>query len=174
MSFPQAHAGQMRPSEGLGAVAFSADPEFVALASSLEAQRVRRAPPVGSGTVSRRTPFCASSAEEVRAVEHRMHMPAMPAQAGKILRQGIIERTAPALHDSRIAGFHVPGLNEFQRFRAAAYIQIREPELRRSAPRDLPVLSASLPWRRVGIVAAARPGTTPVPLRPSVQTPSFH
>ncbi len=33
-------------------------------ASSLEAQRVRRAPPTESGTVSRRAPFCASSSED--------------------------------------------------------------------------------------------------------------
>ena len=37
--------------------------------SYLEAQRVRRAPPGGSGTVSRRTPFCASSSKTCRAVQ---------------------------------------------------------------------------------------------------------
>ncbi|MEO7143671.1 MAG: hypothetical protein ABI165_09240 [Bryobacteraceae bacterium] len=31
------------------------------LLSGLKAQRVRRAPPIGTGTISRRTPFCASS-----------------------------------------------------------------------------------------------------------------
>jgi GNAT superfamily N-acetyltransferase len=38
---------------------------FVAVCVTTEAQRVRRAPPAGSGTVSRRTPFCASSSEDV-------------------------------------------------------------------------------------------------------------
>ncbi len=38
--------------------------DIVESVMALEEQRVRRAPPTGSRTVSRRTPFCASSSEE--------------------------------------------------------------------------------------------------------------
>jgi hypothetical protein len=50
-------------------------------ASSLEAQRVRRAPPGESGTVSRRTPFCASPLEAQRVRR------APPGESGTVSRR---------------------------------------------------------------------------------------
>jgi hypothetical protein len=47
-----------------------------------KAQRVRRAPPSGSGTVSRRTPFCASSLEAQRVRR------APPSRPGTVSRRG--------------------------------------------------------------------------------------
>src|SRR5580658_3546612 len=68
----EAHTGPARPSKPPetrgGSAEYSLSQErSVVRASSSEAQRVRRAPPDGSGTASRRTPSCASSSEEGRA-----------------------------------------------------------------------------------------------------------
>ena len=62
-SSSKARTGPARPSKQSGTPRVCAEPGSVVRASSSEAQRVRRAPPVESGTVSRRTPFCASSSE---------------------------------------------------------------------------------------------------------------
>ena len=111
--------------------------------------------------------------EAIHPAEGRVQLPATPAQAGRLMRQGILGKITPAVHGSPRVGFRAFGMNDFQRFRAAGRIQIRQPELRTPAPNDLPVPAASLPWRGVGIVSGIRLRATPVPLRPPLRTPSL-
>ncbi len=68
----------------------------------------------------------------------------------------------------------VAGLAGFQRARAISLIQIREPELRRSNPSDLPEARAGLAWRGVRPEAETRsPLGPPVPLRPGLRNPEW-
>jgi hypothetical protein len=111
--------------------------------------------------------------EEIHPVEHPVQIPALSARAGRLLRRGALAKIAPAAHDRQRERFLGLGVTDFQRFRAAAHIQIRGPVLRNSTISDLPVLSTSLPWRGVPMVSEIRLGATPLPLRPSLQTPSL-
>jgi hypothetical protein len=61
----------------------------------------------------------------------------------------------------------------FQRVRAAAYIQIREPEFREPNPGDRFDVSARMAWRVAPMQREARPVYTPVLLRPAVRTPEL-
>ena len=65
-SFLEARTGPTRPSEPSETREGDAESGSVVRASSSEAQRERCAPPDGSGTTSRRTPFCASSSKAQR------------------------------------------------------------------------------------------------------------
>ncbi len=109
---------------------------------------------------------------EIRPAEHRVQTPATAPQAERLMPPGILARITPAIVGDRRKRVRALGANDFQRFRAVAHIQIREPGLRNSNPGDLPVHSANLPWLGVRMGSEIRPGATPVPLRPSLQTPS--
>ena len=67
----------------------------------------------------------------------------------------------------------VADLNGFQRVRAASFIQIREPELRRPSPGDFRGASPRLRWSGIRPDGEPRAMGTPVPLRPAVRTPEW-
>ncbi len=110
--------------------------------------------------------------EEFRQVQRQIEIAAMPARVERLhLPQGIYASLTLTADSSPREELPALGVTDFQRFRAAAHIRIREPELRRSSPSHLPVPSASLRWRGESMVSEIRPGAAPVPLRPSLQTP---
>ncbi len=113
-----------------------------------------------------------SSTEDIHPMGVRVQAPGIPARPEPLLSNRPPARIRLGVHDQPRQRFGAFGLPGIQRFRAAALIQIREPELRNSAPSDLPVLSTSLPWPGVRMVSKFPLGATPVPLRPAVQNPS--
>ena len=149
MRFLKSRTRPLRRSEPLGIWGFSAEP----------------------GEIHRMWVVLASPLE-IRSVEHRVQTPATAPQAARRMPPGILARITPAIVEDRRKRVRALGVNDFQRFRAVAHIQIREPGLRNSNPGDLPVHSTNLPWLGVRMGSGIRPEAMPVPLRPSLQTPS--
>jgi hypothetical protein len=112
-----------------------------------------------------------SSTEDIHPMEVRVRAPGMPAQPELLLAGESFASLSLGVQDQPREHPWTLGLPEIQRFRAAALIQIREPQLRNSAPSDLPIPSTNLPWLGVGMVSAVPPAAIPVPLRPPLQNP---
>jgi hypothetical protein len=110
--------------------------------------------------------------EEIRAIRPWVPFPTMPARAESFALAGVLASVTPAAQDHRGGRFRAFSSAGIQRFRAAAHIQIREPELHNSATGDLPAPSTSLPWRGIPGISEIRLGGSPVPLRPALLTPS--
>jgi hypothetical protein len=113
-----------------------------------------------------------SSTEDIHAMETRVQAPGLPARLEPLLSNGPFAKVHLGAKDQRREQAETVVLAGIQRFRAIALVQIREPELQNSAPSDLPVLSTSLRWPGIRMVAEFPLGATPVPLRPPLQTPA--
>jgi hypothetical protein len=166
------------PGIGLAGRRLSAEPQEISTPPRIPNDGVGRSPRL---PVECNPAVCWNSAlasapelrlEEIRQMEPPVQSPVLPARAEYLVPPGILARIAPAAQDHSREGLRALVVTDPQRFRGAAHIQIRQPELRNSTPGGLPVPATSLPWRGVRMVSAIRQGATPVPLRPSLQTPS--
>jgi hypothetical protein len=105
--------------------------------------------------------------------ESRIRIPAMPAPAERLAPLETLARIVPEVAAGPRMQAQVVGSSDSQRFRAAARIRIREPELWYSIPGQLPFPSASMRWLAARMVSQILRIATPVPLRPSLQTPDL-
>jgi hypothetical protein len=112
-----------------------------------------------------------SSTEDIHPMEVRVQAPGLTARPEPLLSNGPLATIPLGVHDQPRERSGALGLTGIQRFRAAALIRIREPELRNLAPSDLPVPSTSLQWPCVRMVSKFPLGATPVPLRPPLGNP---
>jgi hypothetical protein len=113
--------------------------------------------------------------EGVRELD-QIRTPGVPVESGSTPTIREAELTALARHVQNGQGrFYGRGPDSlgFQRVRPASYIQIREPEFRKSNPAGRFAARARLPWEGVRPKCEARLLGAPVRLRPAVRTPQL-
>jgi hypothetical protein len=118
--------------------------------------------------------------EEARKLDE-IAIPGMPEGAERsgtrVIRKAVPVQLLRIVHFDRRRRYRPSSLVAnsigFQRVRAAAYIQIREPELQHSNPSGGFAASMRLPWQGVRLKREVRPAALPVRLRPVVHTPEW-
>jgi len=114
-----------------------------------------------------------------RNLPAEVRRPRLPARRPEFgIPEEVASQFALPVHADRRRRFRASALVAdsigLQRFRAASYIQIREPELRDSRVAELRVPVALLPWQSKRIrQETPRAGGPVVPLHPALEIPRF-